>query len=122
MTTGDIKLYITKYLYNLPDWTYVSGIEDTAIATDLLNVNNWKREKKFKFASFDEFNEKYHNCEMKDLLEYCDCEFGTKPVDNKKYTFRMFTCYDNNDCGDWTLIFFTDETDSNFVYASTTRD
>lgn len=121
MTSGDIKQYITKVLFNMPEWIHISGSEDPEISKDLLNINNWKRESKFKFKNFEDFNDKSRQAFMEDFLETYDCHFGNMPKDNTEYTFRLFTCY-GTDAGDWTLIIFTDSKDEHFIYSSAVRD
>ena len=111
MTSGEIKQFIVDNFFN-----------DPALG-NLANPKKWKREQKIKFSTFEEFNEKYHNLEIEEIIEQAvpDFQHGIPPVDNTQYVFRHMMNY-GTDEGDYEMLVFTDATDSKIVFVTGASD
>lgn len=110
MTSGEIKQFIVDNLFN-------------GYSNQLSNKKKWLRETKIKFSSYAEFDEKYENLSIEDIIEdaFPVVQYGSPPANDTPHVFRRFMNY-GSDEGDFELYVFTDATDSKIVYAAGSSD
>ena len=111
MTSSEIKQFIVDNFFK------------NSSCNKLSNPKKWKREQKIKFNTFEEFNEKYGNLEIEEIVDQLgpSIQYGIPPVDNTPYVFRHMMNYETDE-GDFEALVFTDADDSKIVFVTGASD